>query len=146
MNAETIKSKFLFVTVESWLDFFSSLVITLLYPLPLLDDKEDITSQLLSSLSKQKRLQIKAFTNENKYARVHLTICRAGFQVSIQEWQDLLVAGLQRLLGNVGGPVLERVQGCVGQRNVAQTQPQSRLNPTKTQTHTFTSTTESKTL
>lgn len=38
-------------TMDSWLDFFRSLVLTLLYPLSLLEDKEDVTFQLLSSLS-----------------------------------------------------------------------------------------------
>lgn len=39
-------------TITSWLDFFRSLVITRLYPLCLVEDTADITSQLLSSLSK----------------------------------------------------------------------------------------------
>lgn len=41
------------ITMESWLACFRSLVITLLYPLSLFEDKEDITSQLLSSLSEE---------------------------------------------------------------------------------------------
>lgn len=51
----------------------------------------------------------------------------AGFQVAIKKGKDAGVAVLHRVQGNVGGPVLEGIQRCVGQRNVAQTQLQSSL-------------------
>ncbi|TNN65124.1 hypothetical protein EYF80_024633 [Liparis tanakae] len=70
-------------TVVSWRDFFKSLVITRLYPLSLLEETEDITSQLLSSLS----------------------------EVPIQKRKDARIAVLHSLQRNVGGPVLKGIEG-----------------------------------
>lgn len=60
-----------------------------------------------------------------------LTVSGGAFQVSIQERKDAGVAVLHGLQRNVGGPVFEGVQGGVGQRNVAQTQLQGRLDTPK---------------
>lgn len=48
----------------SWLDFFRSLVSTRLCPFSFVEDTEDITSQLLSSLAAVDNTQLKLFVNE----------------------------------------------------------------------------------
>lgn len=48
----------------SWLDFFRSLVNTRLCPFSFVEDTEDITSQLLSSLAGVDNTQLKLFVNE----------------------------------------------------------------------------------
>jgi len=147
-------------TVVSWRDFFKSLVITRLYPLPLLEDTADVTSQLLSSLSEVNNIGIDfGHLNDNlhlvnwnhfKWKRTDvpdlpwnhraLTV-GGGFQVSIQKRKDARIAVLHHLRRNVGGPVLKGIEGYVGQRNMAQTQLQSRLDGhTHTHTHTHTET------
>lgn len=112
--------------MASWLDCLSSLVITLLYPLSLLVDTDDITSQLLSSLSNSQSQHLILFTsslifftgNDSSYYK--LTVIGGSFQIAIQKREDVLVAGLHRLQRNVSGPVLQRVQGSVSQGNVAE--------------------------
>lgn len=119
--------------MKSSLDFFNSLVITLPYPLSLLVDEDDITSQLLSSLSGVTNTWMRLWffhldDVSTKSIAVRLTVVGGGLQVSIQEREDAGVAGLHCLQGDVGGPVLKSVQSCIGQRSVAQTQFQSRLH------------------
>lgn len=110
--------------MESWLDFLRSLVITLLYPLSRLEDNEDITSQLLSSLSEAKRIGFKSSSPSEVKTKarkvqipqvpsVLLTAGGGGLQVSVQERQDVGVARLHGVQREAGGPVLQSVQGCV---------------------------------
>lgn len=61
-----------------------------------------------------------------------LTVGGGGFQVSIQKRKNFLVAGLHSLQGYMGGPVLKSIEGYVGQRNMAQTKLQSRLDTPST--------------
>lgn len=123
-------------TVMSWLDFFRSLVNTRLCPFSFVEDTEDITSQLLSSLAEVDNTQVKFVVNEAELITLNrsttldsheLTAGRSVFQVPVQEWKDCGVARLHGLWGDVGGPVLQSVQGHVGQGDVAQAQLQSHL-------------------
>lgn len=50
-------------TMMSWLDFFRSLVNTRLCPFSLVEDTDDITSQLLSSLAEVNNIQFRLTAN-----------------------------------------------------------------------------------
>ena len=150
-NTKRCLPTFPFSTMLSWLDFFMSRVNTRLYPFSLFEDREDITSQLLSSLSKVNKnlhqtfcladfficlTEIMEKCNQTNICDLssyccRLTVSGGAFQVSIQERKDASVAVLHGLQRNVGGPVFEGIQGGVGQRNVAQTQLQGCLDTPK---------------